>query len=337
MKHKNFAWFTIDGVNWSEPVQFGEPNFWIWSVSWHGGVAYGVGYPTTTNRPSRLYRSNDGRKWELLVESFHKGNESSIAFKPDGTAVCLIRSGSAIGQARSPHTEWSWKKTVDLGGPDLVRLADGRFIAGGRDGWGTMKLFELDPATGKATHWLNLPARGDSSYPGLVEHDGELWISYYSSADDAKAGGLYLVPSEIRLAKVKLSATIVPSQPLQTGDKKATSKTRESSRNDSKTQMPSESLESVSSSACERLLPTATSCNPSGIQRMGDTGLKLCPNFPRNTHISKEATHNPTHRLHQNVAISPDLQRVIDVWHHVASGSTAWASDDHRRRWWPSG
>ena len=47
---------------------------------------------------------------------------------------------------------------------------------------------------------------------------------------------------------------------------------------------------------------------------MGDTGLKLCPNFPRNTHISKEATHNPTHRLHQTAAIPSDLQRVIDAW-----------------------
>jgi len=113
---------------------------------------------------------------------------------------------------------------VDLGGPDLMRLADGRFIAGDRDGWGTMKLFELDPAIGRATHLLNLPARGDSSYLGLVEHEGELWISYYSSADDAKAGGLYLVPSEIRLAKVKLIATSGPSQLLQTGQKRGSAR-----------------------------------------------------------------------------------------------------------------
>jgi hypothetical protein len=47
---------------------------------------------------------------------------------------------------------------------------------------------------------------------------------------------------------------------------------------------------------------------------MGDTGLELCPNSPRNTQISKEATHNPTYRLHQTAAIPPDLQRVIEAW-----------------------
>ena len=47
---------------------------------------------------------------------------------------------------------------------------------------------------------------------------------------------------------------------------------------------------------------------------MGDTGLELYPYSLRNTPISKQATHNPTHRLHQNVAIPPDLQRVIDAW-----------------------
>ena len=47
---------------------------------------------------------------------------------------------------------------------------------------------------------------------------------------------------------------------------------------------------------------------------MGDTGLELYPNSPRNTQLSKQATHNPTHRLHQTVAIPPDLQRVIEAW-----------------------
>jgi hypothetical protein len=47
---------------------------------------------------------------------------------------------------------------------------------------------------------------------------------------------------------------------------------------------------------------------------MGDTGLELYPYSPRNTQISKEATQNPTHCLHQTEDIPPDLQRVIDAW-----------------------
>ncbi len=220
VKHKNFAWFSKDGRTWSAPVAFGEPDIWIWSVTWHEGVAYGVGYPTTpagkklTGGQTTLYRSEDGRKWEVLVRSFSKGNESAIAFKSDGTAVCLMRSGNAIGQAKAPYTDWAWKGSVNLGGPDMIRLPDGRFIAGGRSGWGSMNLFELDPDTGANQHLLSLPARGDSSYPGLVWHEGELWVSYYTGADDAKEGDRgprYTVPCEIRVARVRLDDTNVHS------------------------------------------------------------------------------------------------------------------------------
>ena len=47
---------------------------------------------------------------------------------------------------------------------------------------------------------------------------------------------------------------------------------------------------------------------------MGDIGLELCPYSPRNTQLSKQTTHNPTHRLHQTADIAPELQRVINAW-----------------------
>ena len=42
---------------------------------------------------------------------------------------------------------------------------------------------------------LTFPSGGDTSYPGLVWHDGRLWMSYYSS-HEAK--------TSIYLAKVRL-------------------------------------------------------------------------------------------------------------------------------------
>jgi hypothetical protein len=42
---------------------------------------------------------------------------------------------------------------------------------------------------------LDLPSSGDSSYPGMVWHQGLLWISYYSSHEGKTA---------IYLARVKL-------------------------------------------------------------------------------------------------------------------------------------
>lgn len=204
-KHINFVWFSNNGEDWGEPIQIAENNIWIWSVTWHDGVAYGVGYHTTPpSSKTRLYKSEDGINWETLVLEFYEGNESSIVFKPDGTAICYMRSGNAIGTSKPPYKEWTWKPTINLGGPKIIMLDDGRFIAGGRTQWGTMVLFEIDPETGETAELLKLPANGDSSYPGLVYYDGVLWVSYYTSSDNASEGGHYLVPTEIRLAKVKI-------------------------------------------------------------------------------------------------------------------------------------
>jgi hypothetical protein len=79
-----------------------------------------------------------------------------------------------------------------LGGPAIIRLADGRFIAAGRliDGKVRTSLCWLDVAGGKLEEFLTLPSGGDTSYPGLVWHAGELWVSYYAS-HEAKAS-IYL-------------------------------------------------------------------------------------------------------------------------------------------------
>ena len=206
--HRNYAWFSKDGTTWSQPVLIGESDIWIWSVAWHDGVAYGIGYPNRNSdlEETRLYKSHDGRNWEVLVSALHHGTESSIAFNADETALCYLRAGEVIGQSQPPYTDWKWITTRDVGGPKLFELPEGRFIVGGRGGkWGEMKLFEIDPDNGNSRKLIELPASYDSSYPGIVYHEGLLWVSYYTSADDATEGGRYRVPTEIRLAKIRLS------------------------------------------------------------------------------------------------------------------------------------
>ena len=54
----------------------------------------------------------------------------------------------------------------------------------------------LDRSRGReVAEFLTLPSGGDTSYPGLVWHDGLLWVSYYSSHEGK---------TSIYLAKVKL-------------------------------------------------------------------------------------------------------------------------------------
>jgi hypothetical protein len=206
VRHQTYAWFSADGRTWSEPAAIGEPNVWLWRVVWRGDTAWGVGYDTTEERFTRLYRSADGRRFETVVPRlFDEGypNETGLAFLPDGTLVCLLRRdgepGTAqLGTARPPHTTWHWKDLgVKIGGPQLIRLPDGRLLAGVRlyDGGARTALATLDIKAGTLEETLRLPSGGDTSYPGLVWHEGEVWVSYYSSHEGRTA---------IYLARVRL-------------------------------------------------------------------------------------------------------------------------------------
>ena len=57
-------------------------------------------------------------------------------------------------------------------------------------------LQELVLGLDSETHGMTFTSGGDTSYPGLVWHDGHLWMSYYSSHENKK--------SSIYLAKIKL-------------------------------------------------------------------------------------------------------------------------------------
>jgi hypothetical protein len=86
-----------------------------------------------------------------------------------------------------------------LGGPTLIRMSDGRLLAAGRalgpgrdDGHATLFLIDPDQAT------MTMVAEFDgTSYPGLVEHEGMLWVTYISSACHK---GIW----EVHLGKVKV-------------------------------------------------------------------------------------------------------------------------------------
>jgi hypothetical protein len=190
--HQTLTWFSPDGKDWGEPVPVGEPDYWLWRIAWHGKTAYGVGYGCGKVRDTRLYSSPDGKAFSpLVLPLFSEGspNEHALLFQPGGTCLCLLRrdgkpNTALLGSAKPPYKEWVWKDTgVRAGGPNMIRLPDGRLIA-------VVRLYAprartavcaLDPAPGKLTELLALPSGGDTSYAGLAWYGGLLWVSYYSS------------------------------------------------------------------------------------------------------------------------------------------------------------
>ena len=72
---------------------------------------------------------------------------------------------------------------MGLGGPKLIRLSDGRLLGAGRalgpgrdDGHAT--LFWVDPGRALLTLFAELDG---TSYPGVAEYEGEIWVTYIGS------------------------------------------------------------------------------------------------------------------------------------------------------------
>jgi hypothetical protein len=210
VRYHSLVWFSRDkGKTWDEGRRIGDPGFWLWRTQWHLGTAYSMGYDTNRDRTARtlrLYKSNDGAKFETLVEKVNVPNgtgEDRILFMRDGSALCLLRNESGtkhglLGRAAPPFTEWTWSELqLRIGGPNMLELPDGRILA-------AVRLYEpkprtslawIDPVAGAITECLALPSGGDTSYAGMVLHEGMLWLSYYSSHEEKTC---------IYLAKVKL-------------------------------------------------------------------------------------------------------------------------------------
>ena len=175
---------------------------------------------TPRGRPSgalKLFVSNDGVKYDLLKVLDVPGhpNESTIRFLPDGEMVALVRreakgASGWIGTSRPPYTDWNWKETKQrLGGPNFIRLPDGSLFAASRSFHeGEAKTVVARMTRDSYEPILTLPSAGDNSYPGLVWHDGLLWMSYYSSHEGKTS--IYLAKVKLPLEAEKIGSRLEP-------------------------------------------------------------------------------------------------------------------------------
>src|SRR5215510_1106067 len=208
--HYSFVSVSKDGRDWSKPQRVGPSWHWLWRATWHGDKAYTVGYhwdPQTKDKDgATLFRSSDGLKYEPLAEfRIPRPTEATLVFDGDKLLCLQRRDGkpntAMLGTSQPPYADWTWKDLgMYFGGPNFLRTPDGTWWAAGRiidKGKAQTVLCHLDVQAGKLTPVLTLPSGGDTSYPGMVWHEGQLWMSYYSSHQGK---------TSIYLAKVKLSS-----------------------------------------------------------------------------------------------------------------------------------
>jgi hypothetical protein len=203
-----FISFSADAKTWSKPEIVLDPPNWLWRAIWHDGKCYGVSY--ADHLPSRLMVSDDGLKYSELVPKFlfaseARPTEATLLFAEDGTMYCLhrrdnVRASAYLGSSRPPYTDWQWHDLgVHVGGPNLIQLPSGKWLAAGRffsdPKKPKTKLAALDMQKHTIEPILELPSGGDTSYPGLVWHEDQLWMSYYSSHEGK--GKIYLAKISI--------------------------------------------------------------------------------------------------------------------------------------------
>jgi hypothetical protein len=212
--------FSRDGLEWTAPRRVLEEGEWLWRVTWHDGKAYGVSYSNTGNNGTawtlKLFTSADGVSYDLVTRLDVPGrpNETTLRIMPDGEMIALVRreAGDAsawIGASRPPYSRWIWTETKHrLGGPNFLRLPDGSLWAAGRSYPGGARTILARMTRQTYEPALTLPSGGDTSYPGLVWHDGLLWMSYYSSHEGKSV--IYLAKVKLPLAAESIGSRVEP-------------------------------------------------------------------------------------------------------------------------------
>lgn len=128
--------FSADGNEFSEPSPIKldsktkGTHDWLWRVTWHEGVAYGVSYSKKENNKWELYlyKGTNGINYDLVSHLDCDGfpNETTVRFLEDGRMALLIRRDNGDRRniwatSAAPFTDWTMTKTAShMGGPDFI-------------------------------------------------------------------------------------------------------------------------------------------------------------------------------------------------------------------------
>jgi hypothetical protein len=190
--------FSLTGHTFSPWEKVLEPHEWLWRVTWHRQRAWGVSYRfwEREGTVATLWVSDDGINYDKVVEFQVPGSpsEGTIRFLSDDTMICLLRRDKKrdnavwIGTAKPPYKNFQWKEArFHLGGPNFLILPNDTLWASGRivhkSPYGSQEKVAICRMSMDGIHSIHLlPSGGeDTSYPGMVWHEGHLFLSYYSS------------------------------------------------------------------------------------------------------------------------------------------------------------
>ena len=172
-------------------------NHWLWRVTWHNGIGYGVSYQSDQPRRGlHLLKSTDGINYQL-VKTFDiqgKPNETTIRFDSKDEMFLVVRNEDQRrighwGRSKPPYADWKWYPIKQrLGGPNLIQLPDASWLLGTRAyGKSTTTVLGRIDTEGDFKNLITFPSGGDTSYPGMQIYEDQVWFVYYSSHEGKSA------------------------------------------------------------------------------------------------------------------------------------------------------
>ncbi|NGM63580.1 LamG domain-containing protein [Sphingobacterium sp. SGG-5] len=194
----NFSEVAESDVHYPTDNGLSNDNFWIWSPAWNDGVCYGVDY---IGSKLALFKSTDaGQSFRThkLLDRTLLGNpsETALAFDSNDKMYAFIRrngpgntletSKAYLASSAAPYTSWIYSELdYRLEGQNVLMLDDQTFCIGTRrfdeDNQNPQMAVFITDLAGNKQKEIILQSSGDCSYPGMVIHDGYLWVVYYSS------------------------------------------------------------------------------------------------------------------------------------------------------------
>lgn len=182
---------------------------WIWRVTWHKGVGYGVDYLGAG--PLNLVKTTEGKNFQKLARIVVDGNpnEATVRFDQNDKMYMLIRrelldQKGVLVTSVPPYSSFQQTKlSIRLGGPEFIFLDNNTLCIASREfsasGAAIGTAVFVTDLNGNISKTIKLPSGGDTSYAGMLIHENKLWVSYYSSHQ----GKTQIYLSKIPLSELK--------------------------------------------------------------------------------------------------------------------------------------
>lgn len=174
-----------------------DSDFWLWSYMTFLDRNYSIGYNVSKKnlKPSLIFYGNDHDaldKYDIVNDSLIDigcPTEAALCIGADSVAYTIVRDDCTgakcfLGISKYPFAIWSWKELpFFVRGPNIKILDNGKLFlaASAMKQWNKTCYTILDPKTLAFDDIQELVSDGDNGYPGVVIHNNQAVISYYSS------------------------------------------------------------------------------------------------------------------------------------------------------------